>query len=191
MKETIHNELMSENFDSMKNIHGVYDWLDGDIINTSLPNLLLVYERVGPIVLKQERSYPIWKQISLVGKVTNTTVPEKQIYFDDGYLVPKHFSTFRPWGLKSTNNINESKPFGNQDLINDNKNDTSFTIYLNERSWHSDIRRLKEKQYIDEWTTQIRVQLVFHSPNIDGNCLVRIDFDNYPSSRLRQKIEYH
>ena len=87
-------------------------------------------------------------------------------------------------GTKSNN----KRPFGNAGLLNMNTKHTIHDIFDSRAM--SQIQSLKEMRYIDEWTSQIRIQLVFHSKNIDGFCLVRIDFDRYPSNYLRKKIEY-
>jgi len=193
MKETIENELRGESFDSIANLQDIYAWLEEGLINTSLPTLNASYQLVGPIVLQQERSYPKKKNVSLIGEITNATKTEKDIFFYDdlSYLIPMNHSAFQPWGLPSTNDANGTKkPFGNPDLINQDVTDSKFTIFLNKQSRHLQVRQLRKRQYLDKWTSQIRVRLVLHSANIDGYCLIRIDFDRYPSNRLRKKMEY-
>ena len=183
MKETVDSELRIDGFNDISKLDDVYNWLDGTLVNVSIPNL--PYALVGPVVLQQERAHYKTKKISLVGRMDNLTKFEKPVFFYDSYLIPRNFSSFEPWGTGP----NDKKPFGNSGVLNTNTKSTRFTTFLNPEPW-SQIQRLKETGYIDEWTSQVRVQLVFHSKNIDGFCLVRIDFDRYPSNYLRKKIEY-
>ena len=183
MKDTVDAELRIDGFNDISKLDDVYKWLDGTLVNVSIPNI--PYSLVGPVVLQQERAHYKTKKISLVGRTDNLTKVEKLVFFYDSYLIPRNFSSFEPWGTKSNN----KRPFGNAGLLNMNTKSTRFTIFLTPEPW-SQIQSLRKMEYIDEWTSQIRIQLVFHSKNIDGFCLVRIDFDRYPSNYLRKKIEY-
>ena len=95
MKDTIDAELRIDGFNDISKLDDVYKWLDGTLVNASIPNI--PYALVGPVVLQQERAHYKTKKISLLGRTDNLTKVEKLVFFYDSYLIPRNFSSFEPW----------------------------------------------------------------------------------------------
>ena len=52
MKDTVDAELRIDGFNDISKLDDVYKWLDGTLVNVSIPNI--PYSLVGPVVLQQE-----------------------------------------------------------------------------------------------------------------------------------------
>ena len=55
MKDTVDTELRIDGFNDISKLDDVYKWLDGTLVNASIPNI--PYALVGPVVLQQERAH--------------------------------------------------------------------------------------------------------------------------------------
>ena len=65
-RDTIDAELRIDGFNDISKLDDVYKWLDGTLVNASIPNI--PYALVGPVVLQREKLITRQRKFRFLGE---------------------------------------------------------------------------------------------------------------------------